>query len=180
MIASEHVKLWLEQGNLAAAALWLGKSRPGESGPLIVRELEQITAARVLLAQEKTGRALSLLASLGKAAEQGGRYGKLIEILVLKALAYQTQENEPEALTALGEALYLAEPEGYMRVFIDEGLPIAELLFKLMHRRSVDAHAYVIDKDYLSRLIAAIRVPSQEKTGGLSEELSEREKEVFV
>ena len=72
--------------------------------------------------------ATRLLERLLPAAEEGGRTGSVIEILVLQALAHQTQGDLPAALAPLERALTLAEPEGYVRVFVDEGPPMAALL----------------------------------------------------
>ena len=81
---------------------------------------------------ERAGRsvheATRLLERLLPAAEEGGRTGRVIEILVLRALAYQTLGDAPAALAALEPAVVLAEPEGYVRVFLDEGPPMTSLL----------------------------------------------------
>jgi LuxR family maltose regulon positive regulatory protein len=179
MIETDRVKLWLAQGNLAAATRWIEECHPGETGPFLVREFEQITMAQVLLDQGKPQQALEILTDLGKAAEGGGRFGKLIEILVLQAMAFKAQNNEAQALAALGKALNLAEPEGYIRIFIDAGRPMAELLFALRHRRSTDDCVHPVSKDYLTRLLAAF--PATMLTGQtrLINDLSEREKEIL-
>ena len=70
----------------------------------------------------------ALLGRLLRAAEDGQRTGNVIEILVLLALAHQVRGDMPAALAALGRALALGEPEGYVRVFLDEGPPMAALL----------------------------------------------------
>ena len=72
--------------------------------------------------------AVGLLERLLKAAEAGGRTGSVIEILVLQALAHQMQGDIPAGLALLERALTLAEPEGYIRMFVDEGPPMAQLL----------------------------------------------------
>jgi LuxR family maltose regulon positive regulatory protein len=94
-----------------------------------VREFEHITLARVLLARYKSDReeryiheAMGLLERLLQAAEEGGRMGSVIEILVLQALAHEAQGDSPAALVPLERALALAEPEGYVRIFVDEGI----------------------------------------------------------
>jgi LuxR family maltose regulon positive regulatory protein len=74
---------------------------------------------------------MKLLEHLRKAAEDGGRYGSMIEILVVQALAHETQENFPAALASLERALVLGEPEGYVQVFVGEGLPMKALLERL-------------------------------------------------
>ena len=72
--------------------------------------------------------ALELLGRLLRAAEEGRWNGGVIEILVLQALAHQMRGDMPAALVPLARALQLAEPEGYVRVFLDEGSPMATLL----------------------------------------------------
>ena len=71
---------------------------------------------------------MGLLERLLQAAEEGERTGSVIEILVLQALAHQMQGNISAALVPLERALTLAEPEGYVRIFVDEGQPMAALL----------------------------------------------------
>jgi LuxR family maltose regulon positive regulatory protein len=92
------------------------------------RESEYITLARVLIAPGKSNRASGfldeaarLLDRLLQAAETGARLGSAIQILLLQALAYQAQGNISSALVPLERALALAEPEGYLRIFVDEG-----------------------------------------------------------
>ena len=80
--------------------------------------------------------AMGLLERLLQAAEAGGRTGSVIEILVLQALAHQAQGDIPAALVPLERALTLAEPEGYVRMFVDEGPPMAQLLREAAARGS--------------------------------------------
>ena len=100
-----------------------------------LREFEHITLARVLLARHTTERAegvlhdaTRLLERLLQAAEEGKRNGSVLEILVLQALVHQARGDMPAALASLQRALTLAEPEGYVRLFVDEGPPMASLL----------------------------------------------------
>ncbi len=100
-----------------------------------LREYEYITLARVLIAQYQNDRsgsalhsAMRLLDRLLEAAEEGNRLGSVIELLVLQALAYQAQDNLTSALAPVKRALTLAEPEGYVRIFVDEGSPMIALL----------------------------------------------------
>jgi LuxR family maltose regulon positive regulatory protein len=96
---------------------------------------------------------MGLLERLLQAAEEGGRMGSVIEILVLQALAHQRQGDIPASLAPLERALTLAEPEGYIRIFLDEGLPMAQLL------REAAAHG--IMPDYTGRLLAAFETEGQ-------------------
>jgi len=120
-----------------------------------------------------------LLERLLRAAEDGGRTGSVIEILVLQALAHQTQGNIPAALAPLERALTLAETEGYLRVFADEGLPMAALL-RAAARVTRGEHQGIA-QSYVRRLLAAVDKTgdSTPVTQGLIEPLSERELEVL-
>ena len=100
-----------------------------------LHEFEHITLARLLIAMYKTKRedrfiheAMGLLDRLLKVAEEGERKGSVIEILVLQAMAHEAQGNIPLGLIPLEHALVLAEPEGYVQIFVDEGIPMAQLL----------------------------------------------------
>jgi LuxR family maltose regulon positive regulatory protein len=119
--------LWLAQGNNAEAARWASEYEqyaPAE----YLREVEDLTLARVWLAQEEARKALSLLDRLLAAAQPAGRMGRVIEMEVLRALAHDQLDNRAAAMDALTDALELAEPEGYVRVFVNEGAPMAGLL----------------------------------------------------
>jgi LuxR family maltose regulon positive regulatory protein len=135
-IAALVTRVWLAQGRLGEAFDWareLGLSAHDDLSYL--REFEHITLARVLLARSKSDRTenfmlevMELLERLLHAAEEGERKGSIIEILVLQALAHQMQGDISAALRPLERALMLAEPEGYVRMFVDEGTPMALLL----------------------------------------------------
>jgi LuxR family maltose regulon positive regulatory protein len=154
-LAAMKTRVWVTQGRLREAQRWVQEKGLSVDDDLsFLREFEQITLARVLLAEyrhepaDRTMReALHLLDRLQQAAEAGGRLGSVIEIAVLQALAHQAQDNLAPALHALARALTLAEPEGYVRLFVDEGAPMAELLSA--------AAARGIMPDYSSRLLAA-------------------------
>lgn len=111
--------------------------------------------------------------SQGWSSQATGRNGSLIEILIVQALAFAAQGRENAALAALDQALDLAEPEGYIRLFLDEGAPMAALL-----RRAVSQHLHT---DYALHLLDAMgdaalaAVPVQP----LPEPLSERELDVL-
>ena len=107
------------------------------------------------------------------AAEEGGRSGSLIEIRVVQALAHQARGDPPAALESLEAALRLAEPEGYVRTFVDEGAPMAALLAAAADR--TDSH-----REYVSRLLAAFpTTPRPSAAPDLVEPLSDREQEVL-
>jgi LuxR family maltose regulon positive regulatory protein len=145
-----------------------------------LREFEHLTLAQVLLARSKGDRAgqslreaTGLLERLLKAADEGERTGSVIEILVLQALAHQMQGDIHAALAPLGRALTLAEPEGYVRIFVDEGPPIAALLEAAAKRG--------IAPSYVRQLLAAFGTAedSTPVKQGLIDSLSERELDVL-
>ena len=142
-------QVWLQQGRVAEALAWArGAGLSAEDDLNYLREYEHITLARTLLAQHRRQReeqplrdASALLARLLQAADAGGRTGSVMEILVLQALAYRQHGNVPDAASPLEGALLLAEPEGYARLFVDEGAPMAELLETIAARDPVRAYA---------------------------------------
>jgi LuxR family maltose regulon positive regulatory protein len=125
--ALEAAGRWLRDSELLDDGL--GLDPLGEKLTVIHRrELPYLVAVRVLLAEGETGGALELLAGLAGMAERSGRVRSSIEILVLEALARETQGEREEALAALRRALALAEPEGFVRIFVDEGPELAGLI----------------------------------------------------
>jgi LuxR family maltose regulon positive regulatory protein len=110
-------------------------------------EYDYSDLARVLVAQGQAREALPLLKRLLEAAHSMGRHGDEIRYLVLTALAHHTLEDTPAALDFLSQALTQAEPEGYVRLFVDEGQPMEELLSC--------AISQTIAPDYASKLLAA-------------------------
>jgi LuxR family maltose regulon positive regulatory protein len=171
-IAALKARLWIRQYKLTEALGWArAQSLSVDNDLSFLHEFEHITLARMLIAQYQNDRvessihqALRLLERLLQTAEEGGRMGKVIEILVLQALAFQAQDNLPHALAPLERALALSEPEGYVRTFVDAGEPmrllIADCRFSIEKQMSRSAHAQL---GYTSKLLAAFAQPS----GGL-------------
>ncbi len=148
LIAACRVRLWLSQGNLDAASQWVQTREWSMEGEIrYVEEVRYITLARVLIAQGEYERALAFLARLLEPIEAVGRMGRVIELLALRALALRAHGQESEALIALERALVLAEPEGYIRTFVDEGPPMAALLR--------EAHTRAIRPAYVAQLLTA-------------------------
>jgi LuxR family maltose regulon positive regulatory protein len=160
-ITALKIRVWLAQGRVSEALGWAREQGLSAQDDVIYgREFVHITLARALLARAKsTGEerflreAIDLLHRLLEAAEAGERIGSMIEILILQALAYQIQSNLSAALGPLGRALTLAESEGYVRIFVDEGPPMAHLLR--------EAAARGVMPDYTGTLLAAF--PAQDK-----------------
>jgi LuxR family maltose regulon positive regulatory protein len=135
-ISAMKARIWIVQGKLTKALDWVGERGISvDNAPSYLREFEHVTLARVLIARYRSDHevgsiheAIGLLEILLHAAEEGKRNGSVIEILALLALAHEAQGDIPLALVSLERALTLAEPEGYVRIFLDEGKPMAELL----------------------------------------------------
>jgi len=126
------------------------------------------------------------------AAEEGGRMGSVIEILMLQALAHEAQGDFSPALVYLERALTLAEPEGYVHIFVNEGPPMARLLLEALPRAEILSRAEVktrgIAPDYVCQLLGrfpdaepetADSVQRQAPGSELVELLSERELDVL-
>jgi LuxR family transcriptional regulator, maltose regulon positive regulatory protein len=160
-IAAMKTRVWVAQGRVGDALGWArAQDLSAEDDLSYLREFEHITLARVLVARYKGDRAdrflleaLGLLERLRKAAEDGGRTGSVIAILVLQALAHQTHGDVAAALLSLRQALTLAEPEGYVRLFVDEGPPMALLLREAADRGIMPA--------YTGQLLAASEAQQQ-------------------
>jgi LuxR family maltose regulon positive regulatory protein len=180
-IAALVTRVWLAQGRVGEALGWARERGLSAHDDLsYLREFEHITLARVLLARYQSERrdgsmleALGLLERLLQAAEEGKRTGSVIEILVLEALAHQAQGDIPAALVPLSRALSLAEPEGYIRIFVDEGPPMVHLLEA--------AAKHGIAPNYVRHLLTATASAEDRTpvTQVLLEPLSERELQVL-
>ena len=176
-----RARVQIAQGELGEALGWARERGLSVEDDLsYLREFEHITLARVLLAgytveraERSIQEATRLLERLLRAAEEGQRTGSVIEILVLQALAHQARDDIPSALASLQRALMLAEPEGYVRIFADEGPPMASLL------RAAAKEG--IAPGYVRRLLAAVNKTedSTPASQGLIEPLSERELDVL-
>jgi LuxR family maltose regulon positive regulatory protein len=184
-IAAQRARLWLARGDIEAAVRWArerGFSTEGELG--YQRESEQVTLARVLLAQKRTEETLQLLERLVMTAEAEGRTASVIQLLVLQALALRALGDTTRSLESLTRALSLAEPEGYVRTFVDEGEPMAKLLsdMRLSVARDHGAAAR-ISPEYVGKLLTILEQPPPKQTPAgvepLAEHLSERELEVL-
>ncbi len=182
-----RARVRVAQGELGEALGWVRERGLSVTDDLsYLREFEHITLARVLLARytaERAERSIQeatrLVERLLRAAEEGQRTGSVIEILVLQALARQAQGDVPAALASLQRALTLAEPEGYVRIFVDEGPPMASLLSAFMKQGAAAKQG--IAPSYVRRLLAAVNKTedSTPVTQGLIEPLSERELDVL-
>jgi len=183
-VAAQKARVWIAMGRLAEASEWVRERGVSVADELsYVHEFEHATLARLLLAQgsqdradradRATKEAMELLERLLAAAEEGDRLGSVIEILVCLTLAHRTRGDVAGALKSLTRAVSMAEPEGYVRVFIDEGPPMQSLLKLAAKEPNAPSH--------VRRLLAAAvavqgRTPVDQP---LIEPLSERELEVL-
>jgi LuxR family maltose regulon positive regulatory protein len=190
-VSAWQARLWLAQGKLEAAYQWME-----ESGLDINRvsrvshELnfftlfDYLVIARILIIQKQLDEASELLQHLFEAAEAGGRISKVIEIQNLQALTYQARGETNRALSILERTFAFARPEGFVRIYVDEGQPMAHLLQIALSRG--------IAPEYVRRLLAAFPIVEPERTSmpttpsefqipdsEIVEPLSERELEVL-
>jgi LuxR family maltose regulon positive regulatory protein len=163
-------------GRLEEAARWARDEGIAVSDDVTyIREFEHATLARLLVALGAAADAPALTARLLAAAEASGRTGSAIDVLVAQALAFGAVGDARKALASLSRALELARPEGYVRVFLDEGAPLLSLV------RRVPEDAVAGDS------AAALLAMAESRTGarpdaagqGLVEPLSQRELDVL-
>jgi LuxR family maltose regulon positive regulatory protein len=179
----DQVRLWLARGDLDRATRWAQELDLKEPhGTPFAHEREEVAHARILLAKKLPTLALQRLEPVLQRATTGQRWGHVIEIRLLQALAHQMCHEVPQALSTLSEAIRLAEPEGYIRCFVDEGTPMEALLYQL-HKRDRKSGL----TPYLDTLLAAFQQESKAhrqagehtKAQPLPEPLSERELQVL-
>jgi LuxR family transcriptional regulator, maltose regulon positive regulatory protein len=184
---AERARLLLAQGRVDEAARWTEERGLSDDDEVSYpRERDHLVLARVLLARAEPARALGLLDRLDTLAELQGRAASVIEIRALRALALQATGDHQGALAAVAEALSLAQPERCVRVFADEGPPMAALLKSLMGARRAGrwAAASGAAQEHLNRVVQAFAPAGPRGTTaaaglGLIEPLTAREREVL-
>ena len=154
----DQVRLWLACGELDRATRWTEQLdvMPQRHLTSFARERQEVAQARILLAKELPLAALQRLEPALQRATAGQCWGHVLEIHLLQALAYQKLHEEPQALVALSEAVHLAEPEGYIRSFVEEGTPMADLLRRFREEQRKDRPT-----PYLDTLLAAFAKESK-------------------
>jgi LuxR family maltose regulon positive regulatory protein len=176
-VTASQAKLWLAQGNVPAVTSWATKLQHelNKGSELAYEHLDgYIVLARLGMVRRKLTEALWLLGRLLQMAESAGLTGQVIEVLVLQALSFQAQGNPPHAMMALTRAFELAEPQGYIRIFVDEGEPMLALLHHAASRG--------VAPGYLDKLLAAFGTTAQVSSplaAVLIDPLSEREREIL-
>jgi LuxR family maltose regulon positive regulatory protein len=169
-LVAAQVLLLLHQGNLAAAA------HLAEAHDL------PISQVRVHLVQGTTSTALAVLELLRQQAAAKGWEDERLKVMVLQLVALYAHGEQDKAVQLLGDALVLAEPGGFIRIFVDEGLPMAQLLS--------EAAAHRMMPDYIGKLLAVFEAGKRKSEGksylppaptaqSLTEPLSNRELQVL-
>jgi len=129
MLTYYKVRLWLAQQDIERAAHWLQHTAFNIEDNLVVStEIIQMARARVMIALSLFQEAEKLLGELERTAESGKRYGRLIEIFALEACVFQSQGKKEAAIASFKRCLALAEPEGNLRILLDEGEPMRRLI----------------------------------------------------
>jgi LuxR family transcriptional regulator, maltose regulon positive regulatory protein len=173
-VEARQVRLWLRRGDVERAARWAdSQALSPDGGAETGYEALSIALAYLLNAQGKYEHALRLIERLALATEQTGRASRRPELMLLAVRAQVGAADRDQALAKLAIALRLAEPEGWVRIFVDGGEPVRHLLVELRRRGPLAS-------DYLDRLIAAFPPRLSSGSGDAPPEmLSLREREVL-
>ncbi len=162
LLLAERADLLVAVDRLEDAEGWAREQRVGEKVEFALPdEREALSLVRLRLARGEVAETVRLLERLRGPAEAAGRFGVLIEILALQALALHESGKLTPALSSLERALVLAEPEGYIRTFADHGEPIGTLLRQLAGRGFAP--------QYVARLLTAIASPGQSAGGAAAD-----------
>jgi LuxR family maltose regulon positive regulatory protein len=188
-VQARKARIHLKQGRLDKAQAWARERNLSVTDEAnYLGEYEHLTLARIRLAECSFEGVSRLLERLLALAETQKRTGSVIEILLTQALLYQAQDDQPRALAALELVLTLAEPEGYLRIFVDEGeamqLSILDFRSQIEKRPRPGTHPLF---EYVNRLLAAFPEtigtnPQSEIANPISkiaDPLSEREMDVL-
>jgi len=181
LITAHIARFRLFHGDIDFVIQWAEENKFDVNDDLVYqREENYLTFARLCIVQRKSKEAIRLLDRLLSNSEIGERITRVIEILILQALAFQAKGDDEQAISKLEKALSLAEPGGFIRIFVDESQPMARLLYEALNRG--------IAPEYVQRLLAAFPVTEPAKAASMKpqldqseliEPLSEREIEVL-
>lgn len=173
-ITTQKVRLWIERGSLHLADEWAERTELSLADePTVVHDLEYLALCRVAMAHGETEAALAMLHKLQTVALEDGRMARVMEVLVLQALAYAAEGATEKATSALAEALTMGQPEGFVRLFVDEGEAMVPLL-----RRAASAGT---EPEFVTSLLHVLQaeLPDIDDAQPLVEPLSQRELEVL-
>jgi len=185
--AALRAQFELAQGNVAAAIRWADSSglSTEDDDLCYLHEGGYLALARIRIARAGGDPAnpflqdvLRLLDRLRESAENNARLGSVLEILVLRALTLEAQGNRTSALSTLERALELAAPEGYIRLFVDEGTPMQTLLRHAYARSTVPEYVATLLAAFAKQYTSDLHLPSS-RPDLLVESLTEREREVL-
>ncbi len=175
--AAAQARLCLILGDVAAAGRWSDDTAglEAETPPGFDRLPDYLTKAWTLIAQNRPDRALELLARLSAMIEAAGAVGFLIESLLLRTMALQARGELEWTVFPLEHALFLAEPEGYVRTFVDHGQLMVEPLSAILaeQQKGRPAAAWRIPPDYILKLLSALGEQIDESPSPLKEVPSE-------
>ena len=169
IVAIAQVYLWLAQGDLVSARLWLDNQLdfppPLNAGVFEehLQQHEQIQRSRVLIVFGRGQEALALLEPILSSVKKDGRKRRMVEILALMAMAHASSSEDEEALNCLQHALYLAQAGGLIRILLDEGEPMRLLLQKATGLEGVADYARFLLDQYSSRAPHPKPLPSKER-----------------
>ncbi|MHC4432679.1 MAG: LuxR C-terminal-related transcriptional regulator [Planctomycetota bacterium] len=179
--AAHQVKFDLARGDIDAVERWVQTNDLVTDGDFeFHREIEYLSLARVFIAQKRFEEAHALIERIYRTAQEIGRKQTELEGLILLALLFSVQGETDQALVYLEKALSIGEPEGFIRIFVDEGPPMASLLYEALSRG--------VAPDYVRQLLTAFSIAEPGQAGpsstptpesDLIEPLSERELEVL-
>jgi LuxR family maltose regulon positive regulatory protein len=177
LVNSDKAELWLQQGEVEKASAWLQECGLGAADEITFHNAEvYVTVARILVACKRNAEAILLLEKLLAVAQPAGSIRRTLALLVMQVIALYGTGKPDSALAALEKALDMAEPEGFMRVFISN----KELLEPLQQ-----AAARRIHVAYVGKLLAAMKQPEAKPSVSLTsdgewiEQLSKREVEIL-
>jgi len=188
-VAALRAHLAVARGDVAEAAQWVRSAGLSvDDEPSYLREAEQRVLVRVLIAEHEPAAALAVLERWRAFAVAQERTASVLRLRLLEVLAHHAAGDRTAALRALAEALALAAPEGYVRVFLDEGAVVGALLRELAARRRLEQLGVrAVPRAFLAALIAAFDRrggrPPQRGVGpvpGMAAPLSTRELEVLT
>jgi len=181
LVAAHQVKHSLGFGEIEPAIEWLGGTDLKANSPIdLSRDIEFLTLARVFIAQNKLDEGLALLDRISEVSDEIGKKYTTLEAMILQAKALFIREDTEKAMERLEQALTLGEAEEYIQIFVDEGLPIARLLYETLSRG--------IAPEYVQRLLAEFPVEQPEQAARIQmqthdsewiEPLTDREIEVL-
>ncbi len=176
LVDAQHSRLMLAQNRTIQAERWAERYRDERSQVSAFRQEKEIAYARVLIRIGQYCDACTVLDDIIECARESGTLTWQLQGLVLRSVARHAQGMLEEALADMEEALILAEPVGYIRIIIDEGEPVAEMLMRLLSRNGGSLKASTAQ---IIQLLAVMNQNLRSARHPLLDPLTERETEVL-